>query len=417
MPIAYFDPFSGASGDMTLGALLDAGLDLEHLRAELAKLNLSGYELQAEQIQQHGITGTKLTVVLTAEDEHHRHWSDIRAMIETSDLRDGTKQRALEIFQGLAEAEGRVHDMPVDDVHFHEVGAVDSIVDIVGVAAGLELLGIEKVYSSTLRDGTGFVRAAHGVLPVPAPATAELIAMANAPLKPLDIESELLTPTGAAIITRLATFERPEFQPTAVGYGFGSRELPWPNALRIWIGETVADPSGEPLREGNNPSPAGPVEILMETNIDDMNPEFYEPLIDLLFREGALDVYMTPITMKRGRPATKVSVISDVDHRETLETILMEHSTTLGVRMMPIERTKAGRRVETVATRWGDVRVKLKIWNGRVTDVSPEYVDCYRIVQEHEVPIRIVYGEVTRIAEAYIGRRVGEENEWRGWRL
>jgi pyridinium-3,5-bisthiocarboxylic acid mononucleotide nickel chelatase len=414
MPIAYFDPFSGASGDMTLGALVDAGLDIDDLRFELDKLDLAGYELRSEPFEQHGINGTRVQVILAQEDHHHRHWSDIRDMIQSSNLRDGTKRRALHIFQGLAEAEARVHNMSVDDVHFHEVGAVDSIVDIVGTAAGLEILGIDQVYSGTLRDGTGFVRAAHGILPVPAPATAELVSMAGAPLKPLDVESEMLTPTGAAILTRLATFERPEMNPFAIGYGFGSKEFPWPNALRIWVGEPVAQYK---TATADGPVSEAPLEILLETNIDDMNPEFYEPLIDLLFQHGALDVYLTPITMKRGRPATKVSAISDLEHRAGLENVLMEHSTTLGVRMTPIERTKAGRRIETITTRWGEVRVKLKIWDGRVTDATPEYADCYRIVQDHGVPIRLVYGEVVRIAESFIGRQVQGQNEWSGWRL
>jgi pyridinium-3,5-bisthiocarboxylic acid mononucleotide nickel chelatase len=422
MRIAYFDPFSGASGDMTLGALVDAGLNIDDLRSELSAIDLPGYELHAEPFEQHGINGTRVRVVLTQEDHHHRHWSDIREMIKSSNLREGTKRRALHIFQGLAEAEARVHNMSVDDVHFHEVGAVDSIVDIVGAAAGLELLGIEKLYSGTLRDGTGFVRAAHGVLPVPAPATAELISMANAPLKPHDFESEMLTPTGAAIITRLASFERPEMTPASVGYGFGSKEFPWPNALRIWVGELAQNTREHAsvlpeLADTNLSATEGePIEILLETNIDDMNPEFFEPMTDLLFQHGALDVFLTPITMKRGRPATKVSVISDLHHRIALESTLMEHSTTLGVRMIPIERTKAGRKIESVTTRWGDIRVKLKIWNGRVTDAVPEYADCYRVVQEHEIPIKLVYGEVARIAEAYVGRQVDEDNLLTGWR-
>jgi pyridinium-3,5-bisthiocarboxylic acid mononucleotide nickel chelatase len=413
MPIAFFDPFSGASGDMSLGALIDAGLDIDDLRTELSRLELGGYELLAEPFEQHGINGTRVHVELTRKDHHHRHWSDIREMIEGSDLRPGTKERALHIFQGLAEAEARVHNMSIEDVHFHEVGAVDSIVDIVGVAAGLELLNIDQIYSGTLRDGTGFVRAAHGVLPVPAPATTELIAMSGAPLKQREVESEMLTPTGAAILTRMARFERPEMTISSIGYGFGSKEFDWPNALRVWIGELA-----EEQREGTGPSSAenGEIEILLETNIDDMNPEFYEPLMDLLFQHGAYDVYLTPITMKRGRPATKISVISDVARRGALESVLMEHSTTLGVRMTPIERTKAGRRVEAVTTRWGEVRIKLKIWEGRVTDAVPEYVDCQTIVAEHEVPIRLVYGEAARIAEAFIGRQVDADGELTGWR-
>lgn len=415
MPIAFFDPFSGASGDMTLGALIDAGLDIDDLKAELANLDLTGYELTAETCQQHGITGTRVQVITTHEEHHHRHWSDIREMIENSSLRDGTKRRALHIFQGLAEAEAQVHGMPEKDVQFHEVGAIDSIVDIVGSAACLELLGIEEVFSGTLRDGTGFIRAAHGVLPVPAPATAELIAMAQAPLKQRDVEAELLTPTGAAILTRLATFRHPEMTTSAIGYGFGSKEFDWPNALRVWIGELVEETSDSPA-DFQPPANGGEIEILLETNIDDMNPEFFEPLTSLLFQHGALDVYLTPITMKRGRPANKVSVISDLAHRTGLESVLMEHSTTLGIRMTPIERVKAGRRIETVTTRWGEVRVKLKIWDGRVTDVAPEYVDCQSIVQEHNVPIRLVYGEATRIAESFIGRQVDTSNQFTGWR-
>jgi pyridinium-3,5-bisthiocarboxylic acid mononucleotide nickel chelatase len=413
MLIAYFDPFSGASGDMTLGALVDAGLDLDALRNELANLDLDGYRLEATPFEQHGINGTKLDVVLTAEDHHHRHWSDIREMIESSNLRDGTRDRALTIFQGLAEAEARVHNTPVDSVHFHEVGAVDSIVDIVGAAAGLELMGIEQVFSGPLRDGTGFVRAAHGVLPVPAPATAELISMASAPLKLRDVESELLTPTGAAILTRLATFSHPQMKTTSVGYGFGSKSFDWPNALRVWVGELV-----EREQESTELYPTGSeeIEILLETNIDDMNPEFYEPVVDLLFQNGAFDVYLSPITMKRGRPATKVSVISDLAHRRALESILIEHSTTLGVRMLPVERTKAGRRIEMVTTRWGEIGTKLKIWNGRVIDAVPEYADCYSFAQEHNVPIRLVYSEAARLAEAYIGRQVDAHNELTGWR-
>jgi pyridinium-3,5-bisthiocarboxylic acid mononucleotide nickel chelatase len=415
VPIAYLDPFSGASGDMTLGALIDAGAPVERLREELEKLPLDGYELHVTKTEQHGITGTRIVVQQTTSDVPHRHWRDIRTMIAGSAIPNRARARAITIFQGLAEAEARVHGMSPDEVHFHEVGAVDSIVDIVGVTIALDLLDIDALYSGTLRDGTGFIRAAHGVLPVPVPATAELIAMAEAPLQTHDIEAELLTPTGAAILTRLARFERPAFTPSAVGYGFGQRELPWPNALRIWIGELNDQPE---TSSSTAAAPStGPVEILLETNIDDMNPEFYEPLFDRLFDAGAFDVYVTPITMKRGRPATKLSIIAEVDHRAAIEAVLMEHSTTLGIRMMPIERTKAGRKIESVTTRWGEVRIKLKIWNGRVIDAAPEYIDCYRIAQEHEIAIRLVYGEAIRLAEPFIGRRTGDEHEWRGWKL
>jgi pyridinium-3,5-bisthiocarboxylic acid mononucleotide nickel chelatase len=411
MPIALFDPYSGASGDMTLGALIDAGLDVDALRAELDKLDLSGYRIEAGLAEQKGITGTSFRVILTAKDQSHRHWRDIRALIEDSRLDEPVKRRALDIFAALAEAEAGVHGVPVENVHFHEVGAIDSIVDIVGVAAACELMGLEQIFSGPLRTGHGFVDTQHGTLPVPAPATASLIATVGAPIRDIDVAAELLTPTGAAILTRLATFEQPDLRTTAVGYGFGSRELPWPNALRVWIGELVESDSTV-AEDGDRP-----LEVLLETNIDDMNPEFYEPLVERLFDSGALDVWLTPITMKRGRPATMVSVITDLGGRAALEQVLLEHSTTLGVRMTPVERTKAGRRVESVTTRWGEVRVKLKILDGRVIDAAPEYVDCLEITREHGVPIRLVYGETIRIAEAYIGRRVDDDDQWRGWRL
>jgi pyridinium-3,5-bisthiocarboxylic acid mononucleotide nickel chelatase len=413
MPIALFDPYSGASGDMTLGALVDAGLDVDALRARLDQLGLAGYRIEASTAQQHGIHGTRFRVIVTVADPPHRHWSDIRAMISDSELPDRIKARSLDIFAALAEAEAAVHGTPVDDVHFHEVGAIDSIVDIVGVAIAFDLMGIEQAYSGPLRLGSGFVDTHHGRLPVPAPATAALIAAASAPIRDLDVEAELLTPTGAAILTRLARFERPDIRPRAVGYGFGSRELPWPNALRVWIGEPASETELTTVPGDRD----RPVEVVLETNIDDMNPEFYEPLTDLLFDTGALDVWLTPITMKRGRPATMVSAICDLERRAAVESILLEHSTTLGVRMTPVERTKAGRRIETVTTRWGEVRVKLKILDGRVSDVAPEYADCLAIVREHRVPIRLVYGEATRIAEAFSGRRTGENDEWRGWQL
>lgn len=403
MRVAYFDPFSGASGDMILGALIDAGVSVDALRAALAGLDLRGYHLQAERIERQGITGTEVKVALDPAVRHaSRNWRDIRALIERSELAEPVRRRAIAVFAALAGAEARVHGSSPDEVHFHEVGAVDSIVDIVSASAGLELLGVDAVYSGPLSLGHGFVETQHGTLPVPAPATAALIANAGAPTRQLDVESEILTPTGAALITRLARFERPAMRMTAVGYGFGQRQLPWPNALRLWVGELIEDQPAEPLG-------GGPSDLLIETNIDDMNPEFYEPLFERLFDAGALDVYLTPIIMKRGRPATKVSVICEPPLRREIEHVLMQHSTTLGLRTMPLDRTKAGRCVEEVVTRWGDVRVKLKIWRGRVLEAVPEYSDCLAIHRETGIPIRLIYGEVVRIAEAYVGRKMEAE--------
>jgi uncharacterized protein (TIGR00299 family) protein len=405
MRVAYFDPYSGASGDMILGALIDAGVSVDALRTALAGLDLRGYHLQADRIERQGVTGTQVTVALDPAVRHpSRNWRDIRALIERSELPEAVRRRAIAVFTALAGAEAGVHGSSPDEVHFHEVGAVDSIVDIVAASAGLELLGVDAVCSGPLSLGHGFVETQHGTLPVPAPATAALIANAGAPTRQLDVEAEILTPTGAALLTRLARFERPAMRVTAVGYGFGQRQLPWPNALRLWVGELIEDQPAVEL-----PS-AGPSDLLIETNIDDMNPEFYEPLFERLFDAGALDVYLTPIIMKRGRPATKVSVICESSVRREIEHVLMEHSTTLGLRTMPLDRTKAGRRVEDVVTRWGDVRVKLKIWRGRVLEAVPEYADCLAIQRETGIPIRLIYGEVVRIAEAYVGRRMeGEE--------
>jgi len=397
--IAYFDPFSGASGDMILGALLDAGLPEAALRSDLGKIDLPGYTMTIERAERQSVTGTKVTVT-PAEDQPHRLWRDIRVLIEESALDAPVRDAALAIFSRLAEAEAGVHGTSPEEVHFHEVGGVDAIVDICGACIGLALLGVDAVFSGPPRLGSGFVRAAHGLLPVPAPATASLLASAGTPTAGPDpgteaVQVELLTPTGAAILTTLADFRRPDFVPNAIGYGLGSRDLPWPNALRVWIGEIHGD--GDEDDDGD---------ILVETNIDDMNPQFFELLSDRLFAAGALDVWLTQITMKKGRPATQVSVIAASRSRRELEDVLIANSTTLGVRSRPVERVKAARRVETVVTRWGDVRVKLRGWNGRVLDARPEYDDCAAIARSRDIPIREVWNEAARLGEVYVGGRI-----------
>jgi len=406
--IAYFDPFSGASGDMVLGALVDCGLSLDDWQAVLTGLRLDGWELKVERVSQHGIGGTRVSVQ-AADDTHSRDWGTIKAILTDAELPEPVRMASIAIFESLAHAEAHVHGAELDSVHFHEVGGIDAIVDIVGAAAGLHLLGVERVYSGPPALGRGFARSMHGTIPVPAPATAKLLANAGAPSRDADIEAELLTPTGAAILTTLAEFQRPEFRATAVGYGYGRRELPWPNALRLWIGEMSED---VPVSGG---SVSRDVELLLETNIDDMNPEYYELLIERLFDAGALDVFLTPIVMKRGRPATKVSAIVAATDRERVEATLIENSTTFGVRALPIERTKAGRDWETVATRWGEVRLKLKIWRGRVQEAAPEYADCLAVARDSGAPLRLIYGEAQRIGEVFVGqRRVGFDGEGAG---
>jgi uncharacterized protein (TIGR00299 family) protein len=395
MRIAFFDPFSGASGDMILGALIDAGLSVNALRGELSKLNLAGYSLTAEPTSQHGIGGTRVTVT-AQEDGVSRDWATIRDLLLASALDEPVRDRTIAIFQRLAEAEAKVHGSTIDHIHFHEVGGIDAIVDIAGASIGLALLEVEWVYSGPPRLGSGFAWSQHGLIPVPAPATAELLARAQAPIAGPDpgreaVEVELLTPTGAAILTTLAEFRRPDFAPTAIGYGFGRKELPWPNALRVWLG--VSDTA------------TGDGDLLLETNIDDMNPQFFEPLMERLFAAGALDAWLTPITMKKGRPAITVAALVAADRRHAVEEALFAHTTTLGVRATPIDRRKAPRRVERVATRWGEVRVKLRGWQGRVLSVTPEYDDCLALARAAEVPIQEVWTEASRISDRFVGQR------------
>ena len=399
MPIAFFDPFSGASGDMVLGALVDAGLALDDLRAVLTGLDLDGYRITAERMEQHGITGTRVRVHVD-DDQPARDWRVIQDLLMQSDLPEPVRDAALAIFGALAAAEAHVHGADIEHVHFHEVGGVDAIVDIVGAVAGLYLMGVDAVYSGPPALGRGFARSQHGIIPVPAPATAQLLTNAGAPSRDAEVEAELLTPTGAAILTTLAVFDRPQFTSTSIGYGFGQRSLPWPNALRVWIGELAE-------REPSQSDPVIPAtsEILLEANIDDMNPEFYELLTERLFDAGALDVYLTPIVMKRGRPATTVSVIASASDRSAIEETLFQDSSTFGVRVLTLDRTKAGRSWETVATRWGDVRLKLKIVRGRVIEVAPEYVDCANIARESGAPLRLIYGEALRLGDVFVGQR------------
>jgi uncharacterized protein (TIGR00299 family) protein len=402
--IAYFDPFSGASGDMILGALVDAGLPIENLTRELKKLGLDGFEIRAERVRQLGLVGTKVTVNV-AEEQPERTWRTIRRIIQESRLREAAKAAAQRVFERLAEAEAKVHGTTPEEVHFHEVGGVDAIVDVCGACAGLELLGVERVFAGAPRVGSGFARSRHGLIPVPGPATAELLARAKTPtMGPVPgheaVEAELLTPTGAAFLTTLATFARPEFAADAVGYGFGMKELPWPNALRLWIGET-AEESGA----GDDG------ELVIETNIDDMNPQAYELLTERLFAVGALDVWLTPIVMKKGRPATQVSALCTAGKRGPIEQVLFENSTTLGVRAIAVDRTKAARRIETVTTRWGEIRIKLRGWHGRVIDAAPEYDDCAATARRAETPFREVWDEAHRIGEAFVGRRMDERGE------
>ncbi len=399
--IAIFDPFSGASGDMLLGALVDAGASLDSIQASLDRLSIEGLRLTAEPVGAGAILGTRVRV--DAPDQpHSRDWRAIRSLLELAPLEPAVRDASLAVFALLAAAEAEVHGVAAEDVHFHEVGAVDSIADIVGTCAGLFELGVAEVASYPIATGSGWVRSDHGLLPVPAPATANVLARRGAPLRPDPPgppPGELLTPTGAAILGALARWTVPTFTPERVAYGFGTRELPWPNALRLWIGETTSDQKvdGE--------------ELLLETNIDDMNPQFYEALSERVFAAGALDVWLTPVVMKKGRPGIVVSAIVPPSSWDEVVRTVMVESTTFGVRATPIQRVRAPRRFEVVATRWGDVHLKLRGWSGRVISVAPEYDDCLQLSRQSGASIRDIWAEANRFGEVFVGQRWAETSE------
>jgi uncharacterized protein (TIGR00299 family) protein len=379
MRIVYFDCFAGISGDMTLGALLDAGADEGQFRRELGKLKRVEFDLRISKVVKNGIQATDVTVIPKG-DESHRRLDDVSAIIQSSDLSDKVKARSIDVFRRLAEAEGTVHGTTPEEVHFHEVGAVDAIVDIVGASILLEILGIEQVVCSPLPIGRGFVETAHGKIPLPAPATVELTK--GIPIYPAGVEGELVTPTGAAIVRTLASSfgEAPTMTVQAVGYGAGKSEFPFPNVLRVLVGESAdADlPSVERVS-------------VVETNIDDMNPEFYEPVFDKLFAAGALDVYLTPVHMKKTRPGTLLSAICPVGRTNDIAEIILSETTTFGVRISTASRRCLERKWETVRTKYGDVRIKLGFMGDRLVSASPEYEDCKKAAESHGVPIRRVY--------------------------
>lgn len=391
MRIAYFDCFSGISGNMALGALLDAGLDFDALRAELDKLHLSGYELTATTVTKNGIAGT-LVDVTTAESGTHRHLSDIEAIIEQSELSDWIKENSKAVFHHLAQAEAEVHAVPVEQVYFHEVGAVDAIVDIVGAVIGVNLLGIDYIVASPIPTGHGWIEAAHGRLPVPAPATALLLR--GAPIRETDVEAELTTPTGAAIITTLADRfgPPPSMVIERIGHGAGHRDLSQPNLLRVMVGWSLGDErAGSPAYEWDTVT-------VVETNIDDMNPEFFDYVMARLSERGAVDVYLTPIQMKRNRPATKITALVPTEAVDDVLDVLFRETSTLGVRTHEVQRRKLSRQELTINLPGGKVRVKVGSLGEDIYNVAPEYVDCRRIAEETGRPIKEVYDEAKNIA-------------------
>ncbi len=379
MRIAYFDTVAGISGDMTLGAMIHAGVPAEHLRQEIGKLGLDGVEIEASHIQRNGITAIKLDVIIPGGEHSHRHLETILRMIRGSSLSDGVKENAEAIFREVARAEAAVHGIPVEKVHFHEVGALDSIVDIVGTAVCLEKAGIEKVYTSPVRLGSGgFVQTSHGSLPLPAPAAVEILK--GYPVVLTDVPFELTTPTGAAIVKALSSgvFSSEEIQIEKVGYGAGTRDLPgMPNLLRVMIGEMPVEAAGNKV-------------VVIEANIDDMNPEIYPYVIERLLAEGALDAYCIPVVMKKGRPGVLLAALAERSLLGRVTGVFLSETTTIGVRYHMADRTVLGREQREVRTEFGMVRMKVI----RTVDgerMVPEYEECRRIAAEAGIPLVEVY--------------------------
>ncbi|MGC7872151.1 nickel pincer cofactor biosynthesis protein LarC [Desulfosporosinus sp. SYSU MS00001] len=414
--VLYYDCFCGISGDMNLGALLDLGVEEDYLRHELSKLNLDAeYELQVKKANKKGISGTRVDVLLNKAahfDKHehhhydhhhqeapachepdnyhthheHRNLKDIETIIINSSLNNRVKTLSMAIFIKVAEVEAKVHGKSLQEVHFHEVGAVDSIIDIVGAAVCLDYLNVDKIMASSVQVGGGFVECAHGIIPVPAPATVEILK--NIPVKSGIVPFETTTPTGAAILAaNVAVFtDHMDFSIEKIGYGIGHRELEIPNVLRIYLGYEDKDVTKED-------------QYILETNIDDMNPELYSYIEEKLFAEGALDVYKTAISMKKGRAATKLSILVNEENEKSVLDIIFRETTSIGVRKYKVKKIMLPRDFEKVCTQYGNVTIKNAYYQGERVKYKPEYEDCRRIAIEKNIPIAKVYREVSKKME------------------
>lgn len=442
MRILYYDCFSGISGDMNLGAMIDLGIDKDYLIGELSKLNISGYNIEVSIDNRKGITGTKVKVRLESEEVHHHHdehdhnyshhhehdhhhhehshdhnhihdhhshgehvhshgesehqhrnLKDIEDIIDNSSLSERVKALSKKIFLKVAEAEAKIHGKPLMEVHFHEVGALDSIIDIIGAAICLDYLKVDKVMAGSVELGGGFVKCAHGLFPVPAPATAEILK--GIPIKLGAVPFETTTPTGAAILAAIVDefTDKKEFTINKVAYGIGHRDTEIPNVLRVYLGEVQEKTAfGEAAVEKN--SKVYEEAFVLECNIDDMNPELYDYVMEKLFNEGSMDVFMTPIIMKKGRPGIKLSVLCDESIEKKLIEVLLRETTTLGVRKYKVEKSMLKREFSSLQTRYGEVRVKTAYLNGEKVKCKPEYDDCKRIALDKNIPINAVYEEV-----------------------
>jgi len=379
MRVAYCDCFSGISGDMFLAALLDAGLPIECIHNSLYSLGWQEeVSLKVEKVKKGELQSTFLVVEVKDTGRHsHRHYPDIVQMIEDSSLSVKTKKVSLSIFEKLAVAEAEVHGSTIDQVHFHEVGAVDSILDIIGASVGLEHFHVERLFSSPVPMSSGKVETQHGILPLPSPATLQLLSMSNAKVVPSEASIELVTPTGAAILSALATFEQPSMSIERIGTGAGKHDLPWPNIFRFILGESQ-EYSGQSM-------------TILETNIDDMNPQTFGYVMDKLFAAGALDVYFTPIQMKKNRPATMLSILAKKVDEPALAQLVLRETSTFGVRAYPISRYEAHREIVIVKTQYGEIPVKMKYLEGEEPQGAPEFEICAKLAREHNVPLSEIY--------------------------
>ena len=386
--ILYYDCFAGISGDMNLGALVDLGVDAAYLEKELGKLNIEGFHLEVKPDMRKGISGTKVTVVVeNQENEKHRHLSHIEELINKSALSDRIKLKSLAIFDRVAVAEAKVHNISKEKVHFHEVGALDSIADIVGAAICQEYLEVDEIHSSPVQLGGGFVKCAHGMMPVPAPATAEIVEAI--PVKSGLVDYEATTPTGAAILAATVDCfsEKMELTIAKTGYGIGQRDGEIPNVLRVYLAETKNEQVDDVVEEEA---------VMLECNLDDMSPESYSHVMDLLFAAGAADVFITPLVMKKSRPGHMLSVLCNHDTAGNMKEILFRESSSIGLREQVLKKSILRREIVIVHTRYGDVEVKRSYWKGRVVNEKPEFEQCRKLALEHGVTLEEISKEVSK---------------------
>ena len=384
----YYDCFAGISGDMNLGALVDLGVDPGYLEKELGKLNIEGFHLEVKPDMRKGISGTKVTVVIeNPENEKHRHLRHIEELINESSLSDGIKQKSLSIFDKVAVAEAKVHNISKEKVHFHEVGALDSIADIVGAAICQDYLGVDEIQSSPVQLGGGFVKCAHGMMPVPAPATAEIVA--DMPVKTGLVDYEATTPTGAAILA--ATVDQfvseLDLRITRTGYGVGQKDGEIPNVLRVYLGESEAARTKDMEVEDA---------VMLECNMDDMNPEWYTHISDLLFKAGAAEVFITPVVMKKSRPGHLLSVLSSVDHVAVMKDIIFRETASIGLREYTVRKSILRREMIKVQTKFGEVDVKRCFYKGEVVNEKPEFEQCHQLAIKHKVSLEEIRKEVNK---------------------